>query len=96
MKVFVDSILSYFQTLSWENPATYLFIVLICLAVLKKWSILILVFLTFFLASIANDMIVMNLQTAKIVVSVPFAIYCIGGFVILIIAIIGFIKFMLE
>ena len=96
MNTLVNSVLVYIQTFSWDNPATYLVIVLLCLAVLKKWSILIFSFLTYVLASVARDLIVMNLQTAETVIGVPLVIYCIGGSIIAIIALIAFVRYMLA
>jgi hypothetical protein len=92
----VNSVLIYIQTFSWDNPASYLIIVLLCLAFMKKWSILVLSFLTYVLASVASDLIVTNIQTAQMVIGVPLVIYCIGGSIITIIALISFVRYMLE
>jgi hypothetical protein len=96
MDTLVNSVHTYIQTFSLNNPASYLVVVLLCLAVLRKWSILLLTLLTYILASIARDLIVMNLQNAHVVVGVPMVIYCIGGFLIALVALIGFVRYMLT
>ncbi len=95
MNTLVNSVLAYIQTFSLYNPSSYLVLVLICLAFMKKWSILILTLLTYVLASVARDLIVMNLQTAQMIIGVPLIIYCTGGFIISVITLIAFVKYML-
>jgi hypothetical protein len=76
---------SYIQTLSWNN---YIFLIIIFffLIVLRQWGIIILFSLTCLLALFAKDLIIMNLQTAKAVVSLPIIIFCLSGIIIAVIA----------
>ena len=96
MNTLVNSVLAYIQTFSLDNPSSYLVLALICLAIMKKWKILILTLTTYIFATVARDLIVMNLQTAHIVIGVPLIIYCTGGFIIAGITLIAFVKYMLA
>jgi hypothetical protein len=96
METLVNSINAYIRTFSFDNPSSYLVIGLIFLAILSKWKILVLVLLTCIFANVAGDLMVMNLQNANIIITVPMVIYCVGGFLIAFTLLIGFVKFMLE
>lgn len=56
MNTLVNSVLAYIQTFSLDNPSSYLVLMFICLAVMKKWRILILTLLTYVLASVPETL----------------------------------------
>jgi hypothetical protein len=55
-----------------------------------------LVIATVILAAVAQNLIVMNVQTAREVATVPVVIYCVGGLVIGFIFVVSFVRFMLS
>jgi len=92
MDAFISMIIQHLRGINWEGPAIFAIILLVLLAIFRKWSILLLTLLTIVLGWGAEDLIITNISNNTDIISVPFLIYCIGGGLILIFILVSFFK----
>lgn len=92
MEQILTNISSNFIQINWQGPAAFVVAILAILALLRKWSIILLFLLVVVIGWGAQDMIIMNLDTQDNLVSVPLLAYTIGGAVVLIVAFFSFFK----
>ena len=92
MDSFIDNILANLTSLSLEGPAAFVVALLALFAFLRKYSLVLLVILTFVLAWGAEDIILLSIDTDDEVISMPLLIYVVGGTVVFLVAIFSFFK----
>ena len=92
MDQLISKVLSNLQHINWESPAAFVVALIALFALMKRWSLILLIILTVVLGWGAEDMIVLNLTTEDRIVSLPFLIYIIGSSVIFLFAITSFFK----
>ena len=92
MDAFIDMILQNLRAINWDGPAIFVVIILAILTVFRKWSMLLLIILTVVLGWGAQNLMITSIDSEIAVISVPFVIYCIGGGIIVILALISFFK----
>ena len=92
MNAILDNIVRNFSNINWEGPAAFVVAILAVLALMRKWSLALLVLLIVAIGWGAQDLIVFNLETKSDVVSVPLMIYIGGGILVFILAFISFFK----
>ena len=79
MNQFVATVTEHLQAVNWEGPAAFVIVLIAVFAVLRKWSLALLVILTIVLGWGAQDMIVLNMNTEDKIISVPFLVYIVGS-----------------
>ena len=84
--------LQLLKTDDWENPFTFVIVILVALVVMRKWSIFLLVLLTTVLSWGAQDMIIMNLETKRQIIDLPIIIYGVGGILFIVLTLLSFYK----
>ena len=92
MDTAIDFVLENLTAINWSGPALFVVIILAILLLLKKWAMFFLIVLTILLGWGAQDLIITNIESTNKVISVSFVIYCIGGGVIFLLALIAFLK----
>ena len=92
MNDIVSMITENLKATDWSGPALFVVIILAILLILRKWSMFLLILLTVVLGWGAQDLIITNLESSQKVISVPFVIYCAGGGIIIILALVSFFK----
>jgi hypothetical protein len=92
MDSFIDNILANLTSVNLEGPAAFVVALLALFAFLRKYSLVLLVILTFVLAWGAEDIILLSINTDDEVISMPLLIYIVGGAVVFLVAIFSFFK----
>jgi hypothetical protein len=92
MSDIVSIIAENLKATDWSGPALFVVIILAILLLLRKWSMFLLILLTVVLGWGAQDLIITNLESSQKVISLPFVIYCVGGGIIIILALVSFFK----
>jgi hypothetical protein len=92
MEQIFTNISSNFIHINWQGPAAFVVAILAILALLRKWSVILLFLLVVVIGWGAQDMIIMNLDTQDKLVSIPLLAYTIGGALVLIVAFFSFFK----
>lgn len=88
----MESLLNIIHEYDWESPFTFVIVILVALAVMRKWSIFLIVLLTAALGWGAKDLIIMNIETEQQIISLPLVVYGIGGILFIIITLLTFYK----
>jgi hypothetical protein len=89
-------IINPFKNINWDNPVVFLFIIFLILLYKRKWKTLIISTSTIVTAWLTSDFIIKNITSSEIVIAVPHLVYYAGGIIIVLIAVIGFTKFIIE
>lgn len=84
------------QNYTWQSPVSFVIIAVALLALTGRWGSVLLVIATVALAAIAQNLIVMNIQTAREIATVPVVIYCIGGIAVGLIFVVSFVRYMIS
>ena len=92
MEGFLDIIIERLTTIDWHGPAVFVVAAIAFFALLRKWSLLLLLTLTVVIGWGAEDLILLNLETNDEMISVPLLIYGVGGVTIFFLAIFSFFK----
>ena len=92
MDQFISKVLSNLQHIDWESPAAFIVALIAVFALMKRWSLVLLIILTVVVGWGAEDMIVLNLNTQDRITSVPFLIYIVGSAVVFLFVMISFFK----
>ena len=92
MDQLIAKVLSNLQHINWESPAAFVVALIAVFALMKRWSLVLLIVLTIVLGWGAEDMIVLNLTTEDRIVSLPFLIYIVGSVVVFLFAMTSFFK----
>ena len=96
MEPYIETVTNYIQTYDWNNPFTFVIVVITGLVILKKWDALLLIIATIGLGLVAQGLIIYNLRTASEVIGLPVIIYCTGGILLIIFAVISYFKFSIS
>jgi hypothetical protein len=96
MESLLFTVMGFVKSCDWQSPLAFMFIILGVLALLGRWGIICVIVLTLVLGRVANDLIVMNLQTSETVIGVPLVIYCMGGVFIGLSLLVRFVRFMIA
>ena len=92
MDQLIAKVLSNLQDINWESPAAFVIALIAVFALMKRWSLVLLIVLTVVLGWGAEDMIILNLTTEDRIVSLPFLIYIVGSLVVFLFAMTSFFK----
>jgi len=92
MTAFIDNIVENATNIQWEGTAMFVVIILAILAVSRQYHVLLLALLVIVLGWGVQDMMVMNLETQRRIISLPLLIYTAGGGLVLILCILSFFK----
>lgn len=88
----METVINVIRDYDWENPFTFVIFILIALAVMRKWSIFLLVLLTAALSWGARNMIIMNMETKQQILDLPIIIYGLGGLLFIVFTLLSFYK----
>ena len=88
----LETVINIIKDYDWENPFTFVIVILVALLFMRKWSIFLLVLLTAALSWGARDMIIMNLDTKQQILDLPIIIYGVGGVLFIILTLWSFYK----
>ena len=88
----METVINIIKDYDWENPFTFVIVILVALLFMRKWSIFLLVLLTAALSWGARDMIIMNLDTKQQILDLPIIIYGVGGVLFIILTLWSFYK----
>jgi len=88
----VETVINVIREYDWESPFTFIIVILVALAFMRKWSIFLLVLLTAVLSWGAKDLIIMNMETKQQIVSLPIIVYGVGGILFVVLALLSFYK----
>ncbi len=80
------------MNINWEGPAMFTIAGLAVLAIYRQWHVLLIVLFTIVLGWGAEDLIILNIETNMSIISISLLIYCAGGGIGLILALISFFK----
>ena len=92
MDIFLENIVRNLSNINWEGPAAFVIAILAVFALLRKWSLALLVLFIVVIGWGAQDLMVFNLEKKSNVISVPLMIYIGGGILVFILAFISFFK----
>jgi hypothetical protein len=92
MDSLIQTITGYIQSYDWNNPFTFIVVILLALLILKRFTIFLLVLVTVVLGWGAQDLIISNSTSNKEIVSLPLIIYGVGGVAFIILSLISFYK----
>lgn len=96
METIMEQALTFIQNYNWQSPTSFLLIMVAILAVTGRWGSVLLIIVTTVLSVIAQNLIIMNIQTSQEIIGLPVVIYCIGGLTIGLIFFVSFLKVMLA
>ena len=88
----METVINVIREYDWESPFTFIIVILVALAFMRKWSIFLLVLLTAVLSWGAKDLIIMNMETKQQIVSLPIIVYGVGGILFVVLALLSFYK----
>ena len=88
----METVINIIREYNWESPFTFIIVILVALAFMRKWSIFLLVLLTAVLSWGAKDLIIMNMETKQQIVSLPIIVYGVGGILFVVLALLSFYK----
>ena len=89
-------ILNPLNSINWNNPVVFLFIIFLILLFKRKWKVLIISSVTLLSAWLTGDYIIKDIISSEIVIGVPNLVYLTGGIILALFAVIGFTKFIIE
>ena len=92
MDALMQEALEYIRNYNWNNPLTFVLVVLLGLLILKKFSMFLLVLATVVIGWGAQDLMISSATTNREIVSLPLIIYGIGGIAFIVLALISFYK----
>ena len=95
MSSFIDAVMRNLMNVNREGPAMFAIMGLAVLAIFRQWHVLLITLLTIVLGWGAEDLIIMNIENNMEIANVSFLIYCTGGGISLILALVSFFKFAL-
>ena len=96
MEALLETVRTYIQHVNWQSPLAFAVIAVGLLALTGRWGFVLMAIATVILAAIAHNLIILNVQTAQEIASVPAAIYCIGGIVAGVIFVVSFVRYMIS
>ena len=88
----METVINIIRDYNWENPFTFVIVILVALVVMRKWSVFLLVLLTAALSWGAQDLIIINLETKRQIVDLPIIIYGVGGVLFIVLTLLSFYK----
>ena len=89
---FWDNILENMTSIQWEGAAMFIVIVMAIFAIARQYHILLISLLVIVIGWGVEDMMVMNIDTNRTLISLPLLIYIVGGVLIVILSLIEFFK----
>jgi hypothetical protein len=92
MDFILENVIRHVKNFSFSSPAIFVIVLLVFLAVFRKWSILLLTIFVIVLGWGAQDLMIMNIKTNSSFVSLPFLVYCFGGVLVLVLILYSFYK----
>ena len=92
MNAFFDNIVENAKNIQWEGPAMFVVVILAIFAVFRQYHMLLLTLLVIALGWGAQDMMVMNFDTQRRIISLPLLIYSSGGGLVVILTLLSFFK----
>ncbi len=92
MSSFIDAVMRNLMSVNWEGPAMFAIIGLAVLAIFRQWHVLLITLFTIVLGWGAEDLIIMNIENNMKVINVSLLIFCTGGGISLILALVSFFK----
>jgi hypothetical protein len=96
MEALVQVVSDNIQSYDWNSPFTMLIVIMGFLALLKKWGMFMTLMITIILGIGGTNLIIMNAETAKQLVSVPMFVYTAGGIVLAIVTLFSYIKYTIS
>lgn len=92
MDYMLDKIIQNLKGINFEGPAMFVIVLLTLMAVLRKWSILLITLLVIVLGWGAQNLVIMNIKTQSPLINLPILIYGVGGLIIIILILYSFFK----
>jgi hypothetical protein len=92
MDIIIAKVTQHLSAVNWEGPAIFVLAILAVFALMRKWSLILLILLIVAIGWGAEDLIVFNLSKKSNVISVPLMIYIVGGVVVFVLALISFFR----
>lgn len=92
MDYMLDKIIQNLKGINFEGPAMFVIVLLTLMAVLRKWSILLITLLIIVLGWGAQNLVIMNIKTQSPLINLPILIYGVGGLIIIILILYSFFK----
>ena len=92
MSTFFNAVMRNLMNINWEGPAMFAIVGLAVLAIFRQWHVLLITLFTIVLGWGAEDLIILNIETNMNIISISLLIYCTGGGIGLILALISFFK----
>ena len=80
------------QSYNWNNPFTFVIVVLVGLLILKKISMFLLVMLTVILGYGAQDLMITNINSESELISLPLIVYGVGGVSFIVLSLVSFYR----
>ena len=88
----MDALIEYFRGITWEGPAIAVAVFLVIFIVLRQWSIVFIIVITLFIATLSKNLMILKGDKGMPVVSMSMIIYCIGCGIILIMVVSKYFK----
>ncbi|MBN1292535.1 MAG: hypothetical protein JXB48_11910 [Candidatus Latescibacteria bacterium] len=88
----METISNIIREYNWESPFTFIIVILISMAFMRKWSIFLLVLITSLVGWLTQDFIIINMDTERQLVSLPVIVYGGGGLLFVILVLLSFYK----
>ncbi|MCE5248974.1 hypothetical protein LLG96_02010 [bacterium] len=92
MESLIDTVVTAVKTYNWNNPFTFVIVILLALLILRKWAIFLIVLLTAVLGWGAQDLMITNIETSRGIISLPLIIYGVGGIIFVVLTLMSFYK----
>ena len=88
----MEAISNIIRNYNWESPFTFIIVILVSVAFMRKWSIFFLVLITSIIGWITRDFVIINMETERQLISMPIIVYGGGGLLFVILALLSFYK----
>ena len=96
MEALIETAFNNIRAYNWDSPFTLVIVFLAGLLIMRKWSLFIILFSAIVFGWVARDLIVWSLKIAKEIIGVPLIIYCVGGFLFMVLLFIKIIKYSID